>query len=454
VGSGIDTEVCVVGAGLAGLTTATRLVDAGYDVVVLEARDRVGGRTYTSTLADGTTIDLGGQWIGPTQERVRRLVDGLGLSTFPTWTAGESMIGLGGDLVRYRGDVPKLPKLVLADVAQAQLRLDRLARTVPLDRPWEAKRAARLDAETFETWICRTARTDRGRDYFRVVGEAVFASDASAISMLHVAFYVRSGRGVDMLVGTRGGAQQDRIVGGAQQIAERLVEPLGDAVRVSSPVRRIDHGEHDAEVRVHADGVEVRARRVVVAVPPTLAGRIDYRPALPGDRDQLTQRMPAGAVIKTMAAYEAPFWRDDGLNGQVATSTPPVKVVFDNSPPSGTPGILLAFVEGRSAVELGRATPGEIRAEVLSALVRCFGPKAAAPVEFVHLDWAQEEWSRGCYGAHLPPGALTQFGPALRRPVGPIHWAGTETAEGWSGYMEGAIESGDRAAREIRTALG
>jgi monoamine oxidase len=460
VGARIDTEVCVVGAGLAGLTAAHRLVDAGYGVTVLEARRRVGGRTFTTALDDGTAIDLGGQWIGPTQDRVRRLVDELGLMTFPTWTAGESMVGLGRELVRYRGDVPKLAPVVLADVAQAQLRLDRLARAVPLDRPWEAKRAARLDAETFETWICRTARTERGRDYFRVISEAVFASDAAAMSMLHVAFYVRSGRGLDMLVGTRGGAQQDRVVGGAQQLAERLAEPLGDAVHLGSPVRRLDHGGVAGEggdrapVRVHADDVVVHARRVVVAVPPTLAGRIDYRPALPPDRDQLTQRMPAGAVIKTMAVYGSPFWRDDGLNGQVATSTPPVKVVFDNSPPSGAPGILLAFVEGRSAVELGRASPGELRAEVLSALVRCFGPKAAAPVEFVHLDWAREEWSRGCYGAHLPPGALTQFGPALRRPVGPIHWAGTETAEGWSGYMDGAIESGERVAREIRTALG
>ncbi len=459
----IDTEVCVVGAGLAGLTAAHRLIDTGYDVVVVEARDRVGGRTHSRALDDGTVVDLGGQWIGPTQDRVLRLVADLGLSTFPTWTTGESLLGLGrSDLVRYRGAVPELPKVVLADVGQTQFRLERLARTIPLDRPWEAKRADRLDAETLEGWIRRTARTGRGRDYFRVVSEAVFAADASSISLLHAAFYVRSGRGVDMLVGTRGGAQQDRVVGGTQQLSDRLAEGLAGRIHLGAPVRRIDHGagapgRGGDDVRgavVHGDGVEVRARRVVVAVPPTLAGRIDYRPALPGDRDQLTQRMPAGAVIKTMALYDRPFWRDDGLDGQVATSTPPVKVVFDNSPPSGSPGILLAFVEGRSAIELGRATPGELRAEVLSALARFFGPQAARAVDFVHLDWQQEEWTRGCYGAHLPPGALTQFGPALRRPVGPIHWAGTETAEVWSGYMDGAIESGERVAREIRTALG
>jgi monoamine oxidase len=197
----------------------------------------------------------------------------------------------------------------------------------------------------------------------------------------------------------------------------------------------------------------VRARLVVVAIPPTLAGRIDYRPSLPADRDQLTQRMPAGAVIKCMAIYDAPFWRDEGLNGQVATNRAPVKVTFDNSPSSGRPGVLLAFVEGRAAVELGRRTEREVREVVLGALVAYFGERARRVVDFVSLDWQDEEWTRGCYGAHLPPGAWTQFGEALRRPVGPIHWAGTETATAWSGYMDGAIESGERAARDVHMAL-
>ena len=163
--------------------------------------------------------------------------------------------------------------------------------------------------------------------------------------------------------------------------------------------------------------------------------------------------MPAGAVIKTMAVYPEPFWRAAGLNGQVATAQPPVEVTFDNSPPSGRPGVLLAFVEGPSAVELGRSGPSELREAVLASLVRFFGPEAADPVEFVAQDWQAEEWTRGCYGAHLPPGAWTRFGPALRRPCGPIHWAGAETATVWSGYMDGAVESGERVADEVRRAL-
>jgi monoamine oxidase len=453
----LETEVVVVGAGLAGLTAARRLAAGGHDVVVLEARDRVGGRTLSHHLDDGTVLDVGGQWVGPGQDKVLALIAELGLATFPTWTAGDSLAGIGPDLARYAGAVPKLPYRVLADVTQAQLRLDRLARQVPLDRPWAAARADDWDSMTFESWIRRTARTDGGREFFRIIADAVFAADPSSFSLLHALFYIRSGQGVDRLVGTRGGAQQDRLVGGTQQLSIRMADDLGHRVHLGQPVRRIDHGsggEHRGGVRVHADRLTVRARRAIVAVPPTLAGRFDYRPALPADRDQLTQRMPAGAVIKCQAIYDHPFWRDEGLNGQVATDRPPVKVVFDNTPPSGAPGVLLAFIEGRSAVLMGGASDVDVRTAVTDALARCFGERARRPIDFVAQDWQREEFTRGCYGAHLPPGAWTQLGQALRRPVGTIHWAGAETATVWSGYMDGAIESGERAAREVQVALG
>lgn len=450
-----EAEIVVVGAGLAGLTAARRLTAAGHEVVVVEARDRVGGRTYTVPQGDRSWFDLGGQWVGPTQDHVLGLIAELGLRTFPTWTAGDYMAAAGADVTRYRGRVPKLGARVLADALQAQLRLDRLARQVPPDRPWDAKRAPEWDAQTFETWIDRATFTRGGGDYFRVISDAVFASEPSAFSLLHALTYIRSGQGVDRLINTRGGAQQDRLVGGTQQISERMATDLGDRLVLGTPVRRIDHGRERAGGGVHivSDDVSIRARRAIVAIPPTLAGRIDYRPAVPADRDQLTQRMPAGAVIKCLAVYDQPFWRDDGLNGQVATNWPPVKITFDNTPPAGEPGVLLAFVEGRAAVELGRVSDDELRAAVLDALVRYFGERARRTVDFVAQDWQKEEWTRGCYGAHLPPGAWTQFGEALRRPVGPIHWAGTETAVAWSGYMDGAIESGERAAREVQIAL-
>jgi monoamine oxidase len=217
------------------------------------------------------------------------------------------------------------------------------------------------------------------------------------------------------------------------------------------PIRRIE--EDRAGVRLVGDGVEVRAGRVIVAVPPTLAGRISYDPPLPGWRDQLTQRVPHGATIKAHAVYDEPFWREDGLSGQAGSTHLPASFTFDNSPPEGSPGILVAFVEAEHARELGRAAPDHRRKVILDCLAEYFGPRAADPRDYVERDWTEEEWTRGCYGGHMPPGVLTRYGPALREPVGRIHWAGTESGRIWTGYMEGAVESGRRAAAEVLSAL-
>jgi monoamine oxidase len=250
---------------------------------------------------------------------------------------------------------------------------------------------------------------------------------------------------------TAGGAQDSRFAGGSQVVALRMAQELGDRVVLGAPVRSIA-AERDG-VTVQADGVTARARRIIVAIPPTLAGRIAYDPPLPADRDCLTQRLAQGSVIKCMAIYDEPFWRADGLSGQ-ATSVPgPVKVIFDNSPPDGSPGVLLAFFEGREARAAARLDMSERGALVTGVLSRLFGPRAARPERYVDKAWAQEEWSRGCYGGYLPPGGWTSFGHALRAPVGLIHWAGAETATVWNGYIDGAVSSGERAALEAATAL-
>ena len=240
-------------------------------------------------------------------------------------------------------------------------------------------------------------------------------------------------------------------MGGSQRISVLLARRLGRRVRLGAPVRRIEQDAHG--VVVHADGHTVRARRVVVAVPPTLAGRIAYGRPLPAARDQLTQRMPQGSVIKCLAVYDEPFWRADGLSGQVQSDTGPIKITYDNSPPSGRPGVLLGFVEGDAARELTRRSARE-RARVVSAeFARYFGPRAGRPRKLILQDWSEAEWTRGCYEAFAPPGVLTEYGDALRAPVGRIHWAGTETATYWTGYMDGAVSAGERAAREVLARL-
>ena len=442
-----SVDVVVVGAGVAGLVAARELSRAGQDVLVLEARDRVGGRLLNAPLPDGSPIDVGGQWVGPTQHRVMALIDELGLSTFPTHMAGRHIAELGGSRSDYTGRIPRLDPVTLADIGQTQWRLDRMAASIPTAEPWRSARADRLDAQTFNSWLRHTARTRRGRSFFRLVTEAVFSSGPEDMSALWAGFYIGAAGGLDALIDTAGGAQQNRIVGGAQSIALALAGELGDRVVLDSPVTEIEWCDDRATVR--APGRVVRARHVVVALPPPLTSRIRYSPGLPADRDQLVQRMPMGRVIKVNVVYDEPFWRSDGFSGQANSDTRPLGTVFDNTPYSGGPGILVGFLEGRHADIASGLTPEERRTRILDDLAGYFGPRARSPIEVLELDWAAEEFSRGCYGAFATPGTLTRFGPHLRRPIGPLHWAGTETATQWAGYIDGAIESGERVSREI-----
>lgn len=444
-----DVDVIVIGAGVAGLVTADRLASAGVSVRVLEARDRVGGRTLSAEVPGyDAVIDQGGQWVGPGQDLLYRELERFGLRTFPQTTGESALVLFRGRARRYTGRIPKLDPLTLLDVGQTQWRFDRLTRTVNLDEPWRTPDAERLDGQTFESWLRRTCRTAGGRDFFRTACEAVFATLPENLSLLHALFYCASAGGFGRLITTDGGAQQDRVAGGMGQLARRLADHLGpDVVRLGEPVRAI--AQDDTGVRVTTDAGAHTAGHVVVAIPPTLAGRIAYTPALPARRDQLTQRMPHGGIIKCHAVYEEPFWRADGLSGEAASDVGPVKVMFDATPREGAPGIVLAFLDGPESLRLGELPAERRREEVLRSMARYLGPRALSPVAFLERDWNAEEYTRGCYGAHLPPGAWTQVGAALREPVGRLHFAGTETAVRWCGYIDGAISSGERAASEV-----
>ena len=443
-----DADVAVIGAGLAGLSTARGLAAAGASVVVVEARERVGGRVLNEDIGGGNVVEVGAQWIGPTQDRLAALAAELGVDTFPTHTHGQNVFEYGGRLRRYSGTIPRINPLVLVDVERAQRKLNRLARTVPLAAPWEAADAERLDSQTAATWLRRNVATRAGRSLLQLGIEAVWAAEPEDMSLLHMLFYIHSAGSLQLLFDTEGGAQQDRFVGGSQRLALRMAEELGaERLLLGRPVRAIGHGPDGVVVR--ADGADVRARRAVVAVAPTLAGRIAYDPPLPGYRDQLTQRMPLGTVAKCMAVYDEPFWRADGLSGEATSDAGPVRLMFDNSPPGGSPGVLLGFLEGNHARRLGRLPADERRAAVIGCFTRLFGPRAANPDRYVERLWAEEEWSRGCYGCHMPTGAWTNYGPALREPLGPLHWAGAEVATVWNGYMDGAVRSGESAAAEV-----
>lgn len=400
---------------------------------MLEARDRVGGRVLNQEIGDGKVVEMGGKWVGPGQTVIAELLKELELSTFPTYNDGDSLWCQDGKISRYRGMIPKVNPLGLLDFAAAQQGFDKLARSIPLDGPWTARNAERLDGRTFESWIRANAHTPLSRELFRIYCNAVFAAEARDVSLLHALFYTHAGKGVDSLASVKGGAQQDRIVGGSQQIAFRMAQGLGDCIRLSSPVRRIEQTGTVATIKT--DDGSLQARAVIVAIPPVIASRIDYRPALPAARDQLTQRVPQGSVIKCYAIYAKPFWREEGLNGNVVSNRGPIKFTYDISPPDGSPGVIVGYFEGATAREFGAKSRCDRKRAMIECLVRYLGPRAANPQQYLELDWSEEEWTRGCYSGHFPTGVWTSFGPALRKPCGRIFWAGTETATEWNGYM-------------------
>lgn len=334
------------------------------------------------------------------------------------------------------------------DLAQAQARFERLVQTIDPSSPWSSPNAAALDAQTLATWIRRTLRTQGGRRLFTVAARLMWACEPSELSLLHALFYARAAGSLHAVMATEGGAQQDRLEGGAGELARRLAARLGDRIRLGAPVRRIAHNDGGVLVATEAGGT-VRAARVVVAIPPVLAGRIGYDPPVPADRDGLTQRLAMGSATKCMIVYAEPFWRSAGLSGQALSLRGPLSGVVDGSARSAGRGVLVGVLEGAVARRLATRPEHERKSAVLNQLARLFGPRAARPRAYLEQDWSAEPFTRGAYAALFPPGAWTQYGPALRAPVGRIHWAGSETATRWYGYIDGAVRSGQAAADEV-----
>lgn len=444
--SDLFADVVIVGAGLAGLSAAQSLVARGISVIVLEARERVGGRMFSYPMGH-ERVDLGAQWIGPTQERIMQLAHKLHIQMFPQYHRGRKVLELNGRLSFYRNTVPALPLPSLLELRWTIRQIERLCRQVPLDRPFTAAHAQEWDQITVEQWMQRHVRTSDARSVLGSAVRALLAAEPRAISFLHFLFYVHSGGGFVRLIKVRRGAQQYRLVGGAQQIAQRLADELGERVILQAAVRVIE--QDDAGVTVHSATGTYRGQRIIVAVPPILARQIDYLPALPPPRQQLTRRMLMGSVIKCVIAYQHPFWRDAGLSGEVLSNTSPIQLVFDDSAYDGAFGALVVFILGAVARQQSQHPITDRATMVRNELTRFFGPQAASPVAYVDQDWTTETWTRGGYVGFMPPETQTTYGEALRMPVGRIHWAGTETAQVWNGYMEGAIESGERAADEV-----
>lgn len=444
-------DAVVVGAGLSGLYAARELARRGRSVAVLEARDRVGGRTWSHRLGHDT-VDLGAQWIGPTQDRVAQLCAELGVRTFPQHAEGRKILEIDGRLSTYRGTVPSLsPRSLL--VLQATIsRLDWLSSRLPGGVALAARQARAWDGQSVEVWKRLAVPSHDAQVVLDGAVRAILAAEPGDVSLLFFLFYLRSGGGLMRLADIKGGAQQDRLHGGTQQLSQGLAAHLpSDALLLDAPVHAIRQAS-DGVVVMSKRG-NVNARYAVVAVPPPLAAAIDYTPGLPPARAALIRQMPMGASIKCIMAYQRPFWRDRGLSGEILSNTSAFCMTFDDSPADGSYGAIVAFIQGAQAQAWHRRSTAERATMLRDELVRLFGPQAAQPLGYLEKNWIDDPWSQGCYAAFMPPGVMTAYGAALRTPAGRIHWAGTETAERWNGYMDGAIEAGARAAAEVEARL-
>ena len=448
----LKADVAVVGAGPAGLMAARQLVRAGHTVVVLEARDRVGGRTWSDTV-DGAWLEIGGQWVSPDQTELLGLLDELGKETYPRYRDGEAVyVAPDGTRTRYTGDRFPVSEATAAEMERLIAVLDDLTAQVGPHEPWAHPLARELDTVSFHHWLRQQSDDEEAcLNIGLFIAGGMLTKPAHAFSTLQAVLMAASAGSFSNLV-DEDFILDRRVVGGMQSVSLAMAEELGEAVHLGTPVRTIRWDDEGATVV--SDRVTVRARRVVMAVPPNLYSRVSYEPPLPRRQHQLHQHLSLGLVIKVHAVYDTPFWREDGLSGTCFGAEELVQEVYDNTNHGDTRGTLVGFVSDEKADAVFAVDPAERRRRILASVATYLGDRALEPVVYYESDWGSEEWTRGAYAASFDLGGLSRYGADQRTPVGPLHWACSDlAAEGYQ-HVDGALRMGRAVAEEIHAALG
>ncbi|KAG8450492.1 hypothetical protein GDO86_002957 [Hymenochirus boettgeri] len=450
-------DVIVIGGGISGLSAAKLLFESGINVLVLEARDRVGGRTQTVRNKEVKYVDLGGSYVGPTQNHLLRMAKDLDLETYKVNVNGFVIQNTKGKSYKFQGAFPPAYNpLVYLDYNNFMRTMDQWAEQIPEDAPWKAPHALEWDKLSMMQFINKVCWTTSGRRFATLFVNFIVATETHQVSALWFLWYVKLCGGSTRVFATDNGGQERKFVGGSGQISERIMEQLQGRVKLQSPVVRIDQSGHN--VIVESLNHEIyEAEYIISAIPPLLTTKIHFKPELPGIRNQLIQRLPVGSVIKCIVYYKEAFWRKMGFCGCMIMEDEdaPVGFTFDDSKPDGSVPAIVGFVFSRKATFMTNLTTEERKRRICEYYAKMMGTEEALhPVHYEEKDWCKEQYSGGCYTAYFPPGIMTQYGSVIRKPVGKIFFAGTETATTWSGYMEGAVQAGERAAREIMFQMG
>ena len=437
----------VVGGGLSGLYAARLLAAAGANVLVLEAQNRVGGRTLTGHFGDGTFVDDGGQWVSPGQDCIDALAEQLGVRLFPSWSEGATVHWRAGRRIVSKDLFLPEDGDALSATRQAAATLATMAEIRAAGSAVGGASCGRMGRDHVARLVAHACRVGAARRTLATSIEGVFARNSAPTSLLSALFWIRCGDPLSPFLATGDLGPERRFDGGAEQLSRRMAEALGQRVICGAAVTRISHNRDG--VRVLAGDIMVSAQRAIVTIPPALTNRLHYDPPLPATRDHLAQRAPMRWVIKVHCRYRRRFWVDEGLSGQTISDEGAVRVCADNSPPSGAPGVLVGFIEEVEAKRLVSRSAADRRAAVLAALVRYFGAEAGEPLEYREKNWGEDPFCRGVDGGYWPQGVWTDYGHALRAPIGRLHWAGTETSSVWNGKMEGALRAGQRVTMEV-----